>query len=444
MPALLRVVSFVAFAALLVFVAIELVTQHGHSSLIIALIVVVAFALPAIALSLALIRARAALDEFTRAATHLASGRTTLDLDESSERQSPGLSKALAQIATELARRERTYEEHQQAMHEILTGIGEGVLAIDLDRRVRVANRRVSELFQLESDVVGREYIDVIRNAQLVRAFDSAVRGTGSVARATLPVRGELRHIEMRVAPLRRGDLAAVALFIDVTEIEKLQAVRREFMADFHHEVRTPLAAIRLAVESLDNPATPVAQAEHLRRILTRQVARLQRLVDEVGQLNEIESGELVLHREPTDLKALAGDVVDDLSDVAARAGVTLSVQGDDISADVDALKIGQVISNLVENAIRHSGTKDVKVEVAARADGACVAVIDHGRGIPPEEQEKIFHRFYRVDKSRSNASEGTGLGLAIAKHLMRRHGGSVRVVSEAGSGARFELHFPR
>jgi signal transduction histidine kinase len=172
-------------------------------------------------------------------------------------------------------------------------------------------------------------------------------------------------------------------------------------------------------------------------------VARLERLVQEVGQLNEIESGELVLYREPTELKSLLVDVAEELNEAASQRGIEITVEGTERETLLDATKIQQVLSNLVDNAIKHSGAKTIRLLVNGEGEGVVVSVVDDGEGIAAEEQEKIFHRFYRVDKSRSGASEGTGLGLAIAKHLMRRHGGSITVESEPGRGASFSLHFP-
>jgi two-component system phosphate regulon sensor histidine kinase PhoR len=443
MPALLRTLSFIAFVSLLIFMTIVMLSQYGESPLMIGILVICGFTLPVALLWISLIRLRAGLEEYTRIARHLASGHTTLGLEENIERLAPALAKSLARIAVELERRERVYEEHRAATHQILNGIGEGVLAIDLDRRVRLANHRAMELFHFDETVTGREYLEVVRNAQLVSAFDRAFRGSASHARASFTVRGEERQIEMRVFPLRSGDVAAVALFIDVTEFEKLQAVRREFMADFHHEVRTPLAGIRLAIESLESPTLTQTQTEHLQKIVTRQVARLERLVQEVGQLNEIESGELVLYREPTELKSLLADVAEEWSEAASQRGIQITVEGTERETLLDATKIQQVLSNLVDNAIKHSGAKTIRLLVNGEGEGVVVSVVDDGEGIAAEEQEKIFHRFYRVDKSRSGASEGTGLGLAIAKHLMRRHGGSITVESEPGRGASFSLHFP-
>lgn len=424
-----------------------LALEHAPQSapLIIAAVVAVSFAVPVTLLSLALRRRSDAFETFASVGRHLAQADQLLAVDLASERLSPDLSRAFAQLARELNERRATHERYRSTVGEILNGINEGVLAIDFDRRIRLANRRVLQLFQLEQNVDGRHYIEVLRNQTLIAGFDEALRGRDSSTRAVFLVNGQQRQIEIRVVPLSRGsEIAAVALLIDVTQIEKLQSIRREFLADFHHEVRTPLAGLQLAAESLESGPLTQTQTEQLHKIVARQVRRLERLVEEAGQLNEIESGEMVLHRERTNLRSLLTDVAEDFKEAAAQKGITIEVTGEAAEADVDATKIQQVFSNLLDNAIKHSGvTPTVRIELRSEGGAAVVRVIDYGEGIPVDEQTKIFHRFYRVDKSRSQGAEGTGLGLAIAKHLMLRHGGTIAVKSEAGTGAVFEVRFP-
>lgn len=357
-----------------------------------------------------------------------------------------GVERAIDDLASARREAEAGVASIRAAMREIVNGIGEGLLAIDRGGRVTLANDRVVELFNLKPPVEGQRLSEVIRSAALLASVDEALRGKAVQARATSVVEGQSRSIEMRLFPVRaNSDLAVVALLIDQTEIERLQRIRRDFMTDFHHEVRTPLAGLRLAIESLQAGPLDQTQTEQLQKIVGRQVSRLERLVDEVGQLNEIESGELVLHHEPTELKALVMDLADDFRDAAAAKGIHIEVEGDEAVAHVDAAKTQQIISNLIDNALKHGrGSTRVCIEVRERGEDAVVRVCDGGEGIAQEDQEKIFHRFYRVDKSRSERVEGTGLGLAIVKHLVLRHGGSVRVESVPGKGATFEVCLPR
>lgn len=392
-----------------------------------------------VAFLITLSRLRAArLRYLTRARAAAASAQAGSPVD--------GVERAIDALASARRDAEAGVASIRAAMREIVNGIGEGLLAIDRGGRVTLANDRVIELFDLKPPVEGQRLSEVIRSAALLGSVDEALRGHAVQVRATSVVQGQSRSIEMRLFPVRaNSDLAVVALLIDQTEIERLQRIRRDFMTDFHHEVRTPLAGLRLAIESLQSGPLDEAQTEQLQKIVGRQVSRLERLVDEVGQLNEIESGELVLHREATELKALVTDLADDFRDAAAARGIHIEVQGDEAVAHVDAAKTQQIVSNLIDNALKHGhGSTRVLIEVRDRGDEAVVRVSDEGEGIAEADQEKIFHRFYRVDKSRSERVEGTGLGLAIVKHLVLRHGGTVRVESVPGKGATFEVSLPR
>lgn len=403
-------------------------------------LLVFALAAAVIVLTIRLRAHSAARHEAIERARRLASGRAH-PADPTSE-----LERAIDDLGRAVAAANENVSAIRGAVQEIFNGVGEGLLALDRRGRITLANDRVAELFALRTPVEGQRLSEVVRNAALLASLDEALRGRAVQTRASTVVRGQLRVIDVRLFPVRAtSDLAVVALFIDQTEVERLQRIRRDFMTDFHHEVRTPLAGLRLAIESLQAGPLTEAQTEQLQKIVTRQVSRLERLVDEVGQLNEIESGELVLRREPTEMKALVADLAEDFREAASARGIEIEVDGDESVAEVDAAKAQQIVSNLIDNAIKHAnGSSIVRVEVRDREDVAVVRVIDKGEGIPADEQEKIFHRFYRVDKSRSGKVEGTGLGLAIVKHLVLRHGGAIRVDSTPGQGATFEITFPK
>lgn len=333
------------------------------------------------------------------------------------------------------------FNTQKAALNEIVEGMGEGLLAIDRARRIVLANRRTLELFGLKPEFLGRNFVEVIRNASLVHAFEQSLAGRPSSGRTTIGA----RRIEIRTFPMTTSlEIAAVALFIDITAIERLETIRRDFLDDFAHEVKTPLAGIHSAVDSFSSGGLTPDQEEKLRGIIVRQIRRLDRLVQDISELNRIETGEVELKREPTDVHALLADLVDDYREQAANAGVEIVLTGPSCPANVDPLKLEQICSNLIDNAIKHAGTSvRVDVSVVAEAGDCVIRVRDYGEGISPAEQERIFHRFYRVDRSRSQDAAGSGLGLAITKHLVLLQGGSVRVESEPGKGAMFEVRLP-
>lgn len=333
--------------------------------------------------------------------------------------------------------------EGQRAIHlAILNGVGEGVLALDDDRRVVLANQRFLELFDIEDAVIGKTLGEVVRIAAVFEGVDRALARKESIERF---VRGG-RRIEMRALPISAREIAVVAIFIDVTQIEHLEQVRRNFLSDFSHEVRTPLAGLRSAVETYETHEHLTDEEEkQLRRIVSRQLRRLERLVDDLSELSRIESGEVALDRHEVDLRGLISEVCEDFAERAAQHRVRFSISGDSSIVYADPVRMEQALSNLIDNAIKYGGDdREVRIEVRDSSDFGTVRITDQGDGIPPADREKIFHRFYRVDKSRSQEVAGTGLGLAITKHLVLRHGGTIDVESAPGEGATFVVKLPK
>jgi PAS domain S-box-containing protein len=355
------------------------------------------------------------------------------------------LARDLEEMRQVVIRQRRSFEEQRATMQEILAGLGEGLIAVDARGRIVFSNQRAVEMFGRRGDLAGRSFLEIVQRQQLVQAFDLALRGEASSGRAAIAANGVERQIEMRVFPLLSPDIAAVALFIDMTTVERLQRIRRDFLDDFSHEVRTPLAGLRSAAESFDQgPLTPDTE-EQLRRIMLRQIGRIERLVQDIAELNRIESGELALARSSIDLARLLEDLCDDFAGRPESRNVRIIFRGNSLPANVDPARIQQIFSNLLDNAIKHGGRRgEISVELSERGQEAVVRVSDQGEGIPSEEVERIFHRFYRVDKSRSQETPGLGLGLAITKHLVLLHGGTIRAENRPEGGAVFEVRLPR
>jgi len=184
---------------------------------------------------------------------------------------------------------------------------------------------------------------------------------------------------------------------------------------------------------------------QQLRRIMTRQLRRLERLVDDLAELSRIESGDLPLERGEIDLRAIITDLAEDFSDRASAKSLRFAIAGESVHVVADAMRIQQAFSNLIDNAIKYGGSEStIDIDIRAHNDRAVVRIADHGEGVAPEEQERIFRRFYRVDKSRSQEVAGSGLGLAITKHLLLLHRGTIDVESEPGKGATFVVTLPK
>jgi len=336
-------------------------------------------------------------------------------------------------------------------LQQIMNGMGEGVLAIDRQRHVVLANRPFAVMFNLEPGFVGQPLSTVLRNDPVLVGLDAALdvssSGADSASRFSIRSGIEERTIEMRAFPLPSHELAAVALFIDVTRVDRLEELRREFIADFSHEVRTPLAALKSAVETFDLDAALLTDEQdgQLRRIMSRQLARLERLAQDLSELSHIEAGDLSLERTEVDLKGVVEDLCEDFRERAARKRLRFAITGEHVRVHGDAVRLQQAFSNLLDNAIKYGGEDTtIDIDVAARGTSGIVKITDHGEGIAPDERDRIFRRFYRIDKSRSQEISGTGLGLAITKHLILQHRGNVDVESEPGSGATFVVTLPK
>ena len=354
----------------------------------------------------------------------------------------------LAQLERErddLAARLDAVQRQRATDLQLLDGLGEGLLAIDRNRHVVIANRRFRDLFGM-SEVIGRSLSEVLRISDVFEAFDAALTGSESTVQFTVRSGVAERKIEMRALPLESSEIAAIALFIDISTIERLEQIRRNFMSDFSHEVRTPLAGLRSAVETLEGNTGRLSPEDdqQLRRIMARQLSRLERLVDDLSELSRIESGDLTLDVHSIEMRRIVDDLVEDFADQAAQHHVRFVVEGD-ATVVGDPHRLLQAFSNLIDNAIKYGGDDhSVTITIHEDGDAVVIRIRDQGEGIPRSECEKIFRRFYRIDKSRSQDIPGSGLGLAITKHLVLQQRGSIDVESEPGKGATFIVRLPK
>jgi two-component system phosphate regulon sensor histidine kinase PhoR len=263
------------------------------------------------------------------------------------------------------------------------------------------------------------------------------------------PGRGET-VLELRASPLRDGGgqaSGAVALLHDVTALRKLETVRRDFVANVGHELKTPLTAIRGLVETmLDDRQMPADTARSFLEKIRGQSQRLSALVTDLLTLARIESNEVPLERKLLDLRAVVREGAERFRVTSVRRGLELAAElpPEPVPLDADEESLRQILDNLLDNACKYTPPGGrIRVRVA-RADGEVgLEVEDTGIGIAPADQERVFERFYRVDKARSRELGGTGLGLAIVKHLTQSLGGQVSLASEPGRGSTFRVLFP-
>jgi two-component system sensor histidine kinase SenX3 len=308
-------------------------------------------------------------------------------------------------------------------------------------------------------DRIGRE---VVRNA-VARRFANARTGevlaedalaelmqdalTGSTSERELQLYGPPRQVlQLRVFPLRRNGevVGAVGFTRDISESRRVESVRRDFVANVSHELKTPIGALALLAETIASTDDPNVVRE-LAGSVVREADRLARIVDDLLDLSTIEAQEAPT-REPLPLRALIAEGVDLVQASAAAGGVPMHVTPEppDVQIVCDERQMRSAIVNLLDNAIKYSEPGQ-SVEIGATRDGdrVSIAVRDHGVGIPTRDLERIFERFYRVDRARSRDTGGTGLGLAIVHHVAQAHGGDVKVESREGEGSTFTLSLP-
>ncbi|HEY9175975.1 MAG TPA: ATP-binding protein [Verrucomicrobiae bacterium] len=361
--------------------------------------------------------------------------------------------RALEASAKELASHQQSQQQiagREQARQEaVFNSMIEGLLLLDDAGRVQLANRAFVRLFATTGDHAGKPLLEVLRwheLADLVASLDAKERWRSREMR--FPGAGEL-WLQVSVAAILDADQqrhGTILVFHDVTRLKQLERTREEFVANVSHELRTPLSHIKGYVETLlhgakDDPAV----ATRFLQTIERNAGRLQLLIEDLLTISELESGRVLLNLQSVSLRNVAGKVFDDFKARAAARAVTLTNELPEVRARADAARLEQVLSNLVDNAIKY-GRPGGQVVIGARAlpeNLLEVSVRDDGPGLPPEAMERVFERFYRVDKARSREQGGTGLGLSIVKHIVQSHGGRAWARSEPGKGATFFFTLP-
>jgi two-component system phosphate regulon sensor histidine kinase PhoR len=323
----------------------------------------------------------------------------------------------------------------------------EGVLAVDREGKVLLLNDALRQMFELDEDPKGKPHYEVIRDHEL-NQFIREVLSTGrEKSKEVSFIHPGERDIMIESALVRQpaeGGIRAVFVFHDITELKKLERVRKDFVANVSHELRTPLTSIKGFVEALQDGAVEnPEQSSRFLSIIRRHVDRMNKLISDLLQLSEIESEEFELKTEPFSVKETIEEVADSLRRSASEKQQTLTVELDseDLKAVGDRYRITQALTNLLDNAIKYTPEKG-KVKIEAREKNGIVemAVSDDGAGIPQKDLPRIFERFYTADKGRSRELGGTGLGLSIVRHIIEAHEGKVQVESEPGKGSRFSF----
>ncbi len=321
----------------------------------------------------------------------------------------------------------------------------EGVLVLDVQGTVRLANEAFEELFNLRQDLRGRSLMEAVRLHDIQEVYDrTLVEGAVRGYDLDLPSL-ENRTLQINSAAILDGrgrQQGIIIVFHDITRIRELEDTRRDFVANVSHELRTPLSLIKGYVETLiDGAAKDSSRADKFLRIVEKHADRLTFLIEDLLTLSHLESGQLVMNLRQTPLKDVVDRVCEDLSERAADRRIELlNAVGGELLVRADPDRLQQVLFNLIDNAIKYGGDAGtVRITADDGREGKVeVCVTDDGAGIPEDAQSRLFERFFRVDRARSREQGGTGLGLAIVKHIVQSHGGDLRVESQIGQGTSF------
>ncbi len=392
------------------------------------------------------------IKEITKKATAMAEGEFNQEVKVMGNDEIGQLGKAFNYMTNRLKEALSSNEEEKDKLSSILANMSDGVIATDDQGKIIVMNRRARQMLQIEEEaMLGGEIADLLGMTK--NDIGKYVLGEDNMAMIDLIRADEDDILKVRVTftPIQRrgrGVTGTIIVLQDVTEQEKLEQSRREFVANVSHELRTPLTSIKSYLEALDDGAIDDPQLSHRFVGVTRnETERMIRLVTDLLHLSRLDSKQAVIVKERTDIQTMLEDVADRFSFQLKQRSIEISIEADHNIKQVmlDPDQIDQVLDNLVSNAIKYTPDGGV-IEIAAlriHENWIEISVEDTGIGIPKKDLSRIFERFYRVDKARSRGMGGTGLGLSIAREIVRAHGGTISLQSDTNLGTKVSFTLP-
>ena len=390
------------------------------------------------------------LTQLTQRARGLAMGVDEAPMRIQGSDEVGSLSEAFNQMQSELSNRFRQLRENNEQMSTVLGSIQEGIIAVDANENVVLANDASKHLLSFTTDdELGRPLLEAVRSRRLRELVQQCLRVSETV-QAELESVGDMRHDLAVTATRLPGDPVpgCVLVLHDVTELRRWENLRQEFVANVSHELKTPLASIKAYAETLRLGA--LNDPDNNERFVSRieeQAERLNQLIMDMLQIARVESGDKAFEITHVSLSKVVEDCVQQFSPSAKRKNIELIINPDgaqptSVKAEEDGLRT--ILDNLVSNAIKYTPEGgNVTIRWAEMDSFVNLEVQDTGIGIPEEHLTRVFERFYRVDKARSRELGGTGLGLSIVKHLCQAFGGSVELTGRAGGGSSFQVRLP-
>jgi two-component system phosphate regulon sensor histidine kinase PhoR len=382
--------------------------------------------------------------KLTSASKDMAEGNLNQEIVATSRDEVGDLARAFNRMAAKLKEAMALVTAERDRMAIVLASMGDAILVVDSEARVTMTNKAADKVLQVPRDtVIGRHFIEAVRDHE-IDAFVQRCLAKRELQTGLVEVRSKKQLLGVMATPFQE-DSGCLVLVQDLTELRRLETVRRDFISNLSHELRTPITSLKALTETLDEGA--IDQPSVARDFVSKmnvEVDRLAQMVQEMGDLSRIESGEAPLKRSLVNMADVVARAVERLRAQSERAGLRLEtrIESNLPRALVDEARIEQVLVNLIHNAIKFTPPGG-RIDITAKADSdrLVVSVSDTGVGISADDLPRVFERFYKADRAR--AGGGTGLGLAIAKHVVEAHGGKIWVESVEGKGATFSFGLP-
>ncbi len=398
--------------------------------------------------------------QMTDAAMQLASDSPDRKTYTYSDDELGKLSKAIIDIGVRLRGQIEDISKEKNYLQTILKGMGEGVLVVDEGGRILMINDVFRELLSIpiSADVSGKTSLEIVRNTEMEEAIRGAIQdGKGRAFELTLPSPSgrtfEVNIVSIHSSPEEVGRederiRGAIAVFHDITRLKELERIRQDFVANVSHELRTPLTTIKGYAETLLEGALKEDVASQFVQVIKKHTDRLTKIVEDLLVLSKIESKEFRLNLELLSLPELINEVLDLAKDAAVKKNISITKNeiSPSLLVEADRNYLEQVLVNLLDNAIKYTpeGGKVTVSAIEKDQKEIEISVQDNGIGIPQKDLPRIFERFYRVDKGRSQELGGTGLGLSIVKHIIQVHRGRIWAESQLGKGSTFYFTLPK
>jgi two-component system phosphate regulon sensor histidine kinase PhoR len=416
----------------------------------------VTFCLGFLMLTLVLRSMNRSLQAIVSVAGELGRGEPGKRIRISPAREFDPLVSAFNQMAKRIEHNIATITTQKKESEAILNGMRAGVMVLDGEGKILRGNYALEEIFPGIHAFAGKNPLEAVLNTGLQHICEQALhnRERGDFSQLSTQIEiGSGRYYEVSVVPVQgEKSLGAILVFHDISEIKRVDNIRRDFVANVSHELRTPLTSIKGYSETLlAMPALREGQEGNFLGIILRNANNMNKMLDELLQLSRIEARRDSIDLRPVDVSASVYSAWKSCEHIITEKSITYEDRTSDDLPRIqgNSEQVVQVFRNVLENAVKYVAreTGTITVEGAEDADSVSVTFTDNGPGIPREDQDRIFERFYRVEKHRNSTISGTGLGLAICRHILINHGGTISVVSpvpETGAGSRFVITFPK